>query len=603
MKRLPELDPDVDSEDSGSEPDLTANTIGSLPISAYDNYPHIGYDIDGRRIMRPATSSALDALLDQIELPEGYTGLLDPQTGAPLTLSRDELELLQKLQSNAPPTTENIYADTIEFFTHEKELMPLSAAPEPKRRFVPSKHEAKRVMKLVRAIRAGRIVPNPPKVDPDEDQTPLYDVWAEETPADFGVMHMPAPKLPPPTHELSYNPPPEYDVPRYGALRKVPAYADGVKERFERCLDLYLAPRALKQKLNIDPESLLPKLPSPQDLRPFPCHLSLTYIPDTQTRIRSVAIDNRGIWLAAGCDDGLRVFELSTGRQVRKYAYSDPVDALQWNPVRPILALASGNSVYIVAPDICTKESVIANPKSASAEPSNDTPITDWVIEDQTVEIRTKLQVRQVDWHRKGDYLLSSSSNQSGQAVLIHQLSAQSSQAPFRRSRGLVQDAHFHPSAPVIFVMTQRYIRVYDLASGILTHKLLPGARWLARMAVHRSGQHVLAVSYDRRTVWHDLELGQTPYKTLRYHQKAIRDVGFHQNYPLFATASDDGTANVFHAEVYDDDSKSPLLVPLKSLKSHSIQNSLGVLGLTWHPREPWLVTCGADGTAKLWTA
>ncbi len=47
----------------------------------------------------------------------------------------------------------------MEYFTSIEEKMPLSAAPEPKRRFVPSKHEAKRVMQLVRAIREGKIQP------------------------------------------------------------------------------------------------------------------------------------------------------------------------------------------------------------------------------------------------------------------------------------------------------------------------------------------------------------------------------------------------------------------------------------------------------------
>ena len=70
-----------------------------------------------------------------------------------------------------------------------------------------------------------------------------------------------------PGHEESYNPPPEYlftekekkewerataeghrrklpYVPqKYAALRKVPAWQTFIQERFERCLDLYLAPR------------------------------------------------------------------------------------------------------------------------------------------------------------------------------------------------------------------------------------------------------------------------------------------------------------------------------------------------------------------------
>src|SRR6478752_4429083 len=151
----------------------------------------------------------------------------------------------------------------VPYFTSIEEKMPLSAAPEPKRRFVPSKHEAKRVAKLVRAIKEGRILPyKPPEErqrEEEEKEESYYDVWANEEPQDPHVMNIPAPKLAPPGYDLSYNPPPEYLPTKFDSLRKVPGYGEFVKERFDRCLDLYLAPRIRKNRLNIDPNSLLPK--------------------------------------------------------------------------------------------------------------------------------------------------------------------------------------------------------------------------------------------------------------------------------------------------------------------------------------------------------
>ena len=44
----------------------------------------------------------------------------------------------------------------------------------------------------------------------------------------------------------------------------MPAYGTYIKEMFDRCLDLYLAPRVRKMRLNIDPDSLLPSLPDPK---------------------------------------------------------------------------------------------------------------------------------------------------------------------------------------------------------------------------------------------------------------------------------------------------------------------------------------------------
>ena len=96
-----EIDPVYDSDDTDAQG--PTNTIGNIPLSFYDSYPHIGYDINGKKIMRPATGEALDALLDSIELPKGWTGLTDPETGKPLNLSQDELELLRRIQMNEVP--------------------------------------------------------------------------------------------------------------------------------------------------------------------------------------------------------------------------------------------------------------------------------------------------------------------------------------------------------------------------------------------------------------------------------------------------------------------------------------------------------------------
>jgi ribosome biogenesis protein ERB1 len=96
-----EINPVYDSDDSDAP--VTTNTIGNIPLSFYDTYPHIGYDINGKRIMRPAKGEALDALLDSIEMPKGWTGLTDPATGKPLELSQDELEILRRIQTNELP--------------------------------------------------------------------------------------------------------------------------------------------------------------------------------------------------------------------------------------------------------------------------------------------------------------------------------------------------------------------------------------------------------------------------------------------------------------------------------------------------------------------
>ena len=43
-----EIEPDYDSDDSDAKEPV--NTIGDIPLSFYDSYPHIGYSIDGKKM-------------------------------------------------------------------------------------------------------------------------------------------------------------------------------------------------------------------------------------------------------------------------------------------------------------------------------------------------------------------------------------------------------------------------------------------------------------------------------------------------------------------------------------------------------------------------
>lgn len=81
------------------------------------------------------------------------------------------------------------------------------------------------------------------------------------------------------------------------------------------------------------------------------------------------------------------------------------------------------------------------------------------------------------------------------QAVLVHQLSKGATQNPFRRNRGRVTSVLFHPAKPFLFVATQNSIRIYDLMRQALAKRLLGGGGVISSMAVHPSGDHVIAGS------------------------------------------------------------------------------------------------------------
>lgn len=528
--------------------------------------------------------------------------------------------------------------------------MPLSAAPEPKRRFLPSKHEAKRIMKIVRAIREGRIEPYKAPAEREEEEEEVhYDIWQDEQPRPDHIMNIPAPKMAPPGYDMSYNPPPEYlptakerrawedqdpedrekeYLPKaHDSLRKVGAYDKFVKERFERSLDLYLAPRVRKNRLNIDPESLLPKLPRPEELRPFPT-VCATLFRGHEGFVRSLAIDPSGLWLASGGDDGtVRVWELLSGRQLwsAKIGDDEAVNVVRWRPGRDavVLAAAAGEDVFLVVPtiadpllDAASREVVDAGfgyatqakQELTKAGERKDGPAK-WTrpgskLEDDGVLVKVTVRstVKVISWHRRGDFFSTVSPKAQRSAVAIHTLSKHLTQIPFRRLPGLPQAVQFHPSRPLFFVATQRTIRSYDLQKQELVKIIQPGARWISSFDIHPGGDNLIVGSYDRRLLWHDLDLSVRPYKTMRFHNKAIRAVKYHKGgLPLFADASDDGSLQIFHGKVVSDLMENATIVPVKVLKGHKVKNALGVMDVDWHPKEPWCVSAGADGTCRLW--
>jgi ribosome biogenesis protein ERB1 len=314
-------------------------------------------------------------------------------------------------------------------------------------------------MKIVRAIRQGKIVKKPPPKP--KALTASYDIWSSDPPTQSdvkppGTQHIPAPKLKLPEHDESYNPPAEY-LPsedeikewdeldpedreknylakRYPSLRMVPAWGEFIKERFERCLDLYLAPRVQKQRLNIDPDSLIPKLPSPKDLRPFPNKIGVVYEGHTE-RIRACSIDPSGLWITTGSDDGtVRIWEIRTGREVWKWKYpshggDEVVYSMAWNPVKEVgvLAVAVGDAIYLIVPPVWTEKKQEMSKEMcekgfhAEGANRNETSGVKWTRgkDDEVVLIvKTAHTIRQLIWHRRGDYFATV----SPQGTSIHSM-------------------------------------------------------------------------------------------------------------------------------------------------------------------------------------
>ncbi|TPX66037.1 hypothetical protein SpCBS45565_g04703 [Spizellomyces sp. 'palustris'] len=631
-KPLPEIDPVYDEDTSDEE---TTNTVGNVPKEWYDEFPHSGYTVDGKKILKPVKGDQLDAFLSVMDDPNTWRSVYDNLEDRNIVLTKEELEMIKRIQKgDFPDATSNPYEPTVEWFSSKTQITPLSAAPEPKRRFIPSKWEAQRIMHIVRAIRQGRIVPGK-KADKKKLQSQFYSIWDDATEPTDRIMHIPPPKASLPEHEESYNPPEEYlptereieewekmdsqDRPRnyvpkkYNNLRSVPGYNRFIQERFDRCLDLYLCPRIIKKKLNIDPESLIPKLPNPRDLQPFPATLAITYKGHT-ARIRSISIDPTGQYLVSGSDDKtVRLWEIVSGRCLKTWTFDEPITFITWNPNKALslIALASNTCVYIITPKTASPEIQSATDALISHMWANQSKHTnaEWTkptdkhaAQGRLVTIRCEKNVTFVTWHRKGDYLATVSPDGASKSILIHQLSKGLSQNPFRKAKGLVQRVSFHPTKPFFFVATQRTVRVYNLQTQTHQKTLQPSTKWISSLSIHPAGDNLIIGTYDKRLSWFDMDLSSKPYKTLRYHKQAIRNVSFHSRYPLFASCGDEGSVNIFHGMVYNDLMMNPLIVPVKTLRAHEVVDGLGALHCEFHPTQPWIFSCGADATIKLFS-
>lgn len=628
--------------DSSDEEDVR-NTIGNVPVEWYEHYPHIGYDLDGKRILKPPRGDELDDFLRKMDDPNYWRTVKDKSTGQDVILTDEDVDLIQRLQKGRfPSSSMDPYEPFEDIFSHETMIHPVTNHPAQKRSFVPSRIEKAMVSKMVHAIKMGWLKPRVKKHDPDRFSL-LWDKEEEDKSANERMQrYIPAPKMKLPGHEESYNPPPEYlftpeeeekwqeqepeerrinFIPRkYSCLRAVPAYDQFINERFQRCLDLYLCPRQRKMRVNVDAEDLIPQLPKPKDLQPFPSVQSIIYEGHTDC-VLCLTMEHAGQFFASGSEDGcIRVWEILTGRCLRVFQFGAPVKSLAWCPNQSVclLAVTVGKKVHIVNPGVGDKL-VIANtdavlttlpeeqglsnsgkpsPTEWEAAPTSSTEFKDLGLR---LSISHSQDVLQVTWHARGDYLAVLLAG-TGAPVVIHQLSQRRSQAPFSKLKGSVSKVLFHPVRPYLFVAMQRFVRVYNLLKQELSKKLVSNCKWISSIAIHPKGDNIITGSFENRLTWFDMDLSVRPYKTLRHHKGAVRQVAFHRKYPLFASASDDATVIVSHGMVYSDLMQNPLIVPVKVLRGHTVCKNMGVLDCAFHPHQPWIVTAGADNTLRLFT-
>ena len=592
-----------------SEDEDQRNKIGSVPLRWYEGADHIGYDMLGRKIIKSLKSNEVDELLKSTQDPNNWRTIKDVKNDREVLLSASDIEIIRRLRSGIYPHS-NLQETFAEFATTDAEH-PLVHRDKPKSSFLPCKWENKEIRRLVKLIRSGQLLPPaPPK------KTELFDIWATDNSAvsNRGLKHVPAPKPALPDHAESYHPPQEYlpseedkalwqsqdwslraqnFLPQsFACLRHVPFYARSLNERFERCLDLFTLPRKFKMKMNVDPESLIPQLPPQEDLRPFPTGISVV----TATAAVAIAPSPCGEFLLCAGALGVTLVDMMTGKGLWSLHITD-CTCIAWGPQGLIAVGDKDGYVYMFTLPAPFSRTEVTLPSGG-----------EWLIDGQTAKIKTNLDVpvSKLAWHHKGNYLASVShlSGSLADSLFIHSVGSCKTLKPLGNkgasALGKVTDVSFHAQRPWLVVTGQRSIRILDLKRQATEKVLSAGnsSRQLSALSVHPGGNHLVAVSGDRRLVWFDLDLGVRPWRVLRHFQdKSMTKVLFHPRLPLLAVASEDGTAQVFHAKVFEEDlSRSPLLVPVSRLLAGSVTSDL-----CWHPHQPWLITAAADGNVKLW--
>lgn len=674
-----------DGESDDSEDEAVLNRVGDIPLSWYDDSDHIGYDIDGKKIAKP-TASAIDQLVAETDDPNKLRTIIDPQTGKKIVLSNADLAVLFNMQRNrAPnPAYTSMYDDQPEDSRVDFDPLnhPFARSGPSKKTFVPRLYEMKRLKKMI-ARRLAALAAPKPETTTDKEGDTIEDLWSDEASLQldvrgrFRLQHrIPKPNHAPPGTYESYRPPPEYlpsdkaqtkykmlrvidrkehFVPKqFAALRHVPFYSHFIQDVYQRCLDVSMFPRMTRTRLVVDPEKLLPELPEPNDLRPFPERLSFLYKGHTGT-VRSLSLSPSGQYLATACDDHLvRIFEVQTGRLMKRYDLGGVVQQVEFSPSKTlnVLVAAVEYSLVFLVPGFCAhptiSEHTIRTLRAPAARVAEEIGavagvgsslghgITQTRIDlDETafegnrdlddeaerdkradfldasaaerhagivVKVIMHARVKRFSFHAKGDYLcaLCPKDQVKYRQTIMLQLSKRKVFCPFRKFQEIVTDCRFHPTSPLFFLSTTNSVRCYNLLAHKMQRRYKAHGGITTCIDVHAEGDNFIVGDTTHHTAWYDTDFSDKPYKRLKSHRGVVNAVGFHRQpgaYPLFASGSSDGQVHVHHGRVFDDYNKNALIVPLKILKHKS-----SVYSLAWHPTLPWIFTGTEDGTVSCWT-
>ena len=624
------------SSDDSSDEEVLVRT-GDVPENWYDGMEHVGYDINSQKVMKNKEEDEVEKFIKKANDKNWWREIYDSKNNASVYLSDKDLEIINRIRqekmANKSVGEDDYFEDDLPYQIH-----PMSNQIPSKKKFGFSRNEQKTINRLVYLYKNGLM----PMEKPKKSVPKLFDIWEFEDENDlskyrpgFGYQ---IPKRDLPDNDESYNP---KDNKEEGILRRIPRYDNLIEEELERCCDLFLSARTIRKKLDLKENDILPDLPKPEELRPFPTKECMIY-KGHDSSIRDICCDPNGNVLISA-DNGNLVFfwDIMTGKIITKFDLKEKVRSININKFLKLVVICTETHIFFILPKylekkykeeiltlikdkiypkINTNENAQIN-KEKNKE-NNNTTINDsfvWHIpksgskkEKQGILFYLKWTqgvIKTLVWHNKGDYFATLSKNAQGKSqVYIHSLTKMTHQLPISHIKGNANCISFHPNKPYFIVATNSNIFVYNLQKQELIRKFISNLNTINKISIHKNGNDLIAGDKSGKVAWFQLELSSKPFKLMDYHQDKIKAVEFNNNFPLFLSCSRNGKLVVYYGKVNEEELIDPLIVPLKVLKINSNEkdennNSKNKLFTCacFHPKQIWIFSGGEDGKIRMW--
>ena len=631
QKRLPESN----SSDDSSDEEVLVRT-GDVPENWYDGMEHVGYDINSNKVLKNPEEDEIEKFIKKANDKNWWREIYDSKNNSSVYLSDKDLEIINRIRqgkmANKKVGEDDYFEDDLPYQIH-----PMSNQIPRKKKFGFSRNEQKTINRLVYLYKNGLM----PMEKPKKTEQKIYDIWEFEDENDlsqyrpgFGFQ---IPKRELPDNEESYNTKENKDG---GILRRIPRYDNLIEEELERCCDLFLSARTIRKKLDLKENDVLPDLPKPEELRPFPTKECMVY-KGHESSIRDICCDPNGNVLISA-DNGNLVFfwDILTGKIITKFDLKEKVRKININKFLKLIVICTETHIFFILPRYLEKKykeeiltlvkekiypKIIENKNTKEEEKesnkdNNNITINDsfvWHIpksdskkEKQGILFYMKWTqgvIKNLVWHNKGDYFGTLSKNSQGKTqVYIHSLTKMTHQLPISHIKGNANCISFHPNKPYFIVATNSNIFVYNLQKQELSRKFISNLNTINRISIHKNGNDLIAGDKSGKVAWFQLELSSKPFKLMDYHQDKIKSVEFNNNFPLFLSCSRNGKLVVYYGKVNDEELVDPLIVPLKVLKvnnnsENNKDNNNMFTCACFHPNQIWIFSGGEDGKIRMW--